>query len=380
MVLRGGCSGISAARAAVVVLVLVWGVSAKASFDVASAVWLPTFEGPVEFVALSEDGLAVLAGSGKEGVRIFGVEEGRWGIVASIPVEGCEPEGAAWAGAGGLIVVSCGGRGLVGWDVAGGQARYSVPPADGTWTPDQLRDWSVSGDGKLLGTIFESGTFALWDAATGRPAAEPHANSHRGSSIHFSPDGERVAILHGYTPTSHGASLTVYDTRTMDPFGWMPGLSSPAQFDPSGRILVAEMEAGGCSTAASIWHVDTATLLYYGYEDLTALSARVMGQPFEPDDRAAASRIAWSLGEASAESALPDRCSHGWTRAVGGYPVAAVAEGDVLHLCDVQDAWFTEVRVNAEILSLDIARTDGLAVLGLADGRIAVVRFVRRSS
>lgn len=371
--------GVAPCCVAVVLAIAMWIPGAKAEIEVDAVVWPEPQSRSVDFVHLSGDGTVLVAGSAGPGVRVLERDDGRWELVATRPDSLGKVTGVAWAEAAGLVVVALDGGTLSGWDPATGTTRYRIGDAAGDGSPGPLLEWAVSPDGRYIGTVTEPGTFTLWDARTGEVAAPPHENCHEYSAIVFSPNGDRVAIRHGYGPSSRDASLTVFDTATLEPFGWMPGARRAVAFDDTGQILVASHASyeGHIASTTTVWHVETAALLYLGEEQRSALSARVMAAEFTPDDRAEASRIAWSMADAEGAQPLPSSCADGSMGVATAFPLTAVAENAVVRFCDVEDASVYEVGLGADVTAFDVARNSGTAAVGLQDGRLAILHLVR---
>ena len=364
---------------AVALALAMWSPAAQAEIQVDTVVWPGPLGRPVDFVHLNAAGTVLLAGSAGPDVRMFERDDGRWKLVATV-TDGIEQvTGAAWAEAAGLVVVSGEDGTLVGWDPITKTERYRIGLEAGDGSPLPLQEWEVSPDGRYIGTVTDPGTFTLWDAHTGHMASDPHENSHKYSSILFSPSGDRVAIQHGYGPSSRDASLTVFETETLEPFGWMPGARRAVAFDETGQSLVSSHATyeWHVDSTTTIWHVETAALLYLGDEDRSALGARTMAARFTPDDRAEASRIAWSMAAAEAALPLPSICTHGSMAVETAFLLTAVVDHGVVRFCDVGDASNTEVDMGAAVKAFAVARNGGIAAVGLEDGRLAIFHLGR---
>lgn len=350
---------------------------ALAEIEVLSTVELPGLDGPVEFVHISALGDTIVAGGPDAGVRVWRRFEQDWAQVGEVSPERCLACDGVWAEDAGLVILSCAGRGLVAWHLDDGP-QYLIPPENGGWPPADLTAWSVSGDGRVLGAVFEPGTFTLWDTATGLEAAPPHPNSHVNTPIRFSHDGRHVAIRHGYTPSSKDAPVTVFETAGMTAYGWMPWVTRPFYFDRTGTLLIGAFSANDPNPNTGVWDVRRAAMLYFDSVNTHALAARLMAAHYDPDDRAEVSRVVWAQGEALDESPVWKACDGWWYTHANDLPAVSTQRGDEIVFCDALDATVTSVGLGEEPSAFHASVRDDRIVAGMEDGRVVVIEFGRR--
>jgi tetratricopeptide (TPR) repeat protein len=131
------------------------------------------------------------------------------------------------------------------WDAATGR-----PLANPMAHQDRVRAVAFSPDGKTLLTGSDDGTARLWDAVTGRPLGNPMAHQNLVKAVAFSPDGNTV--LTG----SNDSTARMWDAATGRPLGnpmaHQGGVRAVA-FSPDGKTVLT----GGHDSAARLWDAGT---------------------------------------------------------------------------------------------------------------------------
>ncbi len=114
-----------------------------------------------------------------------------------------------------------------------------------------FHNWALSPDGRTIAT--DEGrdhTARTWDAATGRPLAEPIAHSARVTAVAFSPDGKR--IFDG----AFDGTARLWDASDGRPLGPPIRHSMPiwkVAFSPDGKTVLT----GGRDNMARLWDAET---------------------------------------------------------------------------------------------------------------------------
>jgi len=364
------------ASVSTIVALTVVAAPAVAEIEIVSSVELPILDGPVEFVHISARGDTIVAGGATAGVRVWRRIVEDWVHVAEVDPDSCLACDAAWAESAGLVILECAHRGLVAWRLEDGP-QYLIPPENGAWSVDDLATWSVSGDGRLLGAVFEPGTFTLWDTSTGLEAAPPHPNSSVHTQIRFSHDGRHVAIDHGYTPSSLDAQITVFETEGMTAFGWMPWVSRPYYFDRTGALLIGAFTANDPNPNTGVWDVRRAAMVYFDSVNTHGLAARLFVADHDPDDLADVSSVVWAHGDALDEQPVSKVCEGWWHTYATDLPAVVAAREDEIFLCDALDGSVKTVAVYSTPRSFHVAERGRHAVAGMEDGRVVVMEFRR---
>jgi RNA polymerase sigma factor (sigma-70 family) len=146
----------------------------------------------------------------------------------------------------GTKLVSCARNAVQLWDLAKGEAFYTVE------AKDKYRSCRFSADGKLVALKRAWDTICYWDAATGREVGQTHEKYDFAESFTFSADGKTLA-----TAERHSAAIHLFDVATgkqkPEPVGHRYRPHGVA-FAPDGRRVAT---AGALDGTIHVWDLVT---------------------------------------------------------------------------------------------------------------------------
>ncbi|MBA4063376.1 MAG: hypothetical protein C0501_06620 [Isosphaera sp.] len=210
-------------------------------------------------VAFSADAAVVAVFQSDDTVTVFETATGKH--LNTLAGPGFEDPYLFAAADGGRAVVAWGGRkgACVAWDVKTGKARTLFEKAFGGDRPERDARGAVSADGKRVATLHDGGgcptLVRVWDAGTGKQLWE--LNYAGGQSdvygLAFSPDGKRLAA------GTQDRAVTVYDADTGKPAAELRGDGRGAVravgWSADGKRLLALHD--GPTARAAVWDVAT---------------------------------------------------------------------------------------------------------------------------
>jgi WD40 repeat protein len=240
---------------------------------------LAGYNGPVNSVAYSPDGMIVASGSSDATVRLWNVATGQQ-IGRPLKADTYAVNSVAFS-PDGKIVASGGNDGTVRlWDVATHQ-QISRPL---TGRSGDIGSVAFSPDGKMVASGSSRGNVRLWDTATHRPIGGPLFDyTGQITSVAFSPDGKLLAASGGL------GAVQLWDLATHQPIG-RPlrthtfGVASVG-FSPDSKTLAA----AGFNGTVRLWDVATHRMM----TDLSpGNTVTVFSVAFSPDGKTLAAGYA----------------------------------------------------------------------------------------
>jgi WD40 repeat protein/tRNA A-37 threonylcarbamoyl transferase component Bud32 len=136
---------------------------------------------------------------------------------------------------------------------------------------------AFSPDGQRLATVGFDKTLIIWDAATGAKITTTPV-PEVGTSLAFSPRGERLAMGSWVADETQPVALSLLDSSTLRPQALLPGpvgWTSDVAFDPAGLKLASANNDG----TVLVWEVASRRLLQTFRTDLAPFSATAFRPP-----------------------------------------------------------------------------------------------------
>ena len=155
------------------------------------------------------------------------------------------------------------------WDAASGKPlaepmRHEEVVISDLRHKDVVNSAQFSPNGQRIVTASKDKTARVWDAASGKQIGEPMQHEDVVNSAQFSPDGKRVVTAAGLKPASHWDATNDKTARVWDADSGKQigepmrhqGFVSSAQFSPDGQRVPTTSGDG----TARVWDTATATM------------------------------------------------------------------------------------------------------------------------
>jgi WD40 repeat protein len=204
------------------------GISGARVWDTSTGRELDRFRGKIRagFVTFSADGRTFLAMWGDDTFQQFDIATGQLKREAKLGERLFSANAVHFSADRSLVLFTDRTYHFGIWEVDSGKLRFHVhlPTSKGSLP------LAFSPDGNTVATHDDTGTFRLWDGATGKELTRLQGQEDWGTPMGFSPDSKNLVTVKGTT-------LSFWDVKNKKQLQQIPGGGWPIAFSPDGNTL-----------------------------------------------------------------------------------------------------------------------------------------------